>query len=201
MQADFFLDHLSRVPIVAILRGLPTESAVQAAEACWAAEIELVEVSLSEEGALGSLRAVCRRAGERGHQAGAGTLLSSEAVGAAVEAGAAFGVTPGLDPAILETSRSAGLPLLPGVTTPTEIQTALGLGYQVLKLFPAHLLGPEWIRAMHSPFPAARFVVVGGVSAANAHSFLSAGAVGLGVGSALDLDHLDSLVGAVREKR
>lgn len=197
VEAEFFLRHLSQVPILAILRGHSPQAAVQAAEACWAAGIELVEVSLSEDGALDSLEAVCRRAKELDHLAGAGTILAPPDVEAAVGVGAQFGVAPALDPDVVKGAEGAGLPLLPGVTTPSEVQRALALGCQVLKLFPAHLLGPNWIRAMRAPFPAARFVAVGGVSDANGGSFLTAGAVGLGIGSALDLDRLDALVAAV----
>jgi 2-dehydro-3-deoxyphosphogluconate aldolase / (4S)-4-hydroxy-2-oxoglutarate aldolase len=97
---------------------------------------------------------------------------------------------------VLEAGR-LGLPFLPGVTTPSEVLHALGGGFQVVKLFPAGPLGSDWIRALGGPFPLARFVAVGGITAQNARSFMEVGAVGVGVASALRPDSLADLVGAV----
>jgi Entner-Doudoroff aldolase len=119
-------------------------------------------------------------------------------VRAAADAGASFVVAPGLAGDAVEQAREVGLPYLPGVATPSEVQAALALGCRTLKLFPAHELGPGWIRALAGPFPDARFVAVGGVSAADAADFVAAGAIGVGVGAALDPAVLPALLQELR---
>jgi 2-dehydro-3-deoxyphosphogluconate aldolase/(4S)-4-hydroxy-2-oxoglutarate aldolase len=95
-------------------------------------------------------------------------------------------VAPGLDPDVATASLDAGLPYLPGVSTPSEIQVADRIGLRWLKVFPASVLGPGWIKAMHGPFPLARFVATGGIDASSAARYLDAGAAVIGVGSALE---------------
>jgi 2-dehydro-3-deoxyphosphogluconate aldolase/(4S)-4-hydroxy-2-oxoglutarate aldolase len=73
---------------------------------------------------------------------------------------------------------------LPGVMTPTDVQSALNQGVRLMKMFPAHLLGPEWIEAMADPFPEAAFVATGGISAANAREFIDRGARAVAAASA-----------------
>lgn len=195
--ADYFTTALAKVPVLAILRGRSPAAAVPAAEECWRAGIPLVEVSLSGEGGLEALEAVCRRGRELGHAAGAGTVLTPDEVEAAVDAGAAFAVAPGLAPDAVAAAQDRGLPYLPGVATASEVQHALSLECRTLKLFPAAVLGVEWLRALAGPFPSARFVAVGGVHAGNAREWLEAGAVGIAVGSALVGPALPQLVAAV----
>lgn len=195
---DFFAAQLAEVPAIAILRGVQSADAVSAADACWRAGIPLVEVSLSHDPELAVVRAVCAHAEEGGHLAGAGTALTAADVRRAVEAGARFAVAPGLDEEAVRTADSLGLPYLPGVTTPSEVQRAVALDRRVLKLFPAAQLGARWVRALAGPFPGVRLIAVGGVTAANAREFLDEGALGVGVRSALDPGTLDQLVAAVR---
>ena len=192
--ADFFTERLATAPVLAVLRRGDPASLVRRAEDCWEAGAELVEVSLSDDPELIALDAVCRRAAELGRTAGAGTVCTAEQVRATAAAGAAFAVAPGLDADAVEAAHAIGLPYLPGVATPSEVQAALALGCRTLKLFPASALGPSWLRALAGPFPAARFVAVGGVTAANARDFLAAGAVGVGIGSGLDPDALHDLL-------
>jgi 2-dehydro-3-deoxyphosphogluconate aldolase/(4S)-4-hydroxy-2-oxoglutarate aldolase len=196
-MTEYFTDAFRNVPVLAILRGLGPASAVKAAEDCWGAGIPLVEISLSDPDAPPSLEAVCRRGGELGRSAGAGTVLTADQVAAAAEAGAGFAVAPGLEPDAVAAAQARDLPYLPGVATPSEVQHALALGCRTVKLFPASVLGTDWLRSLAGPFPAARFVAVGGVDARNARDWLAAGAVGVGVGSALDGAALMELVAAV----
>jgi 2-dehydro-3-deoxyphosphogluconate aldolase/(4S)-4-hydroxy-2-oxoglutarate aldolase len=196
-MTDYFAEALSGVPVLAILRGLKPASAVATAEQCWRAGIPLVEVSLSGGHAMAALEAVCRRGRELGHAAGAGTVLTADQVAAAAAAGAVFAVAPGLDSDTVAAAKELDLPYLPGVATPSEVQNALALECRILKLFPASVLGTDWLRSLAGPFPEAGFVAVGGVDARNASSWLEAGAVGIGVGSALTGAALPQLVEAV----
>lgn len=195
---DFFLARLNAVPVLAILRGDDPAALARLADDCWDAGVELVEVSISRDPELEALATVCRRATARGRIAGAGTICNAEQVAAAARAGAAFAVAPGLDRAAIETARDLGLPYLPGVATPSEVQAALALGCRTLKLFPASILTPAWLRALAGPFPDVHFVAVGGVNAENASEFLAAGAIGLGIGSGLEPNGLRRLTARLR---
>ncbi|MFJ4715090.1 bifunctional 4-hydroxy-2-oxoglutarate aldolase/2-dehydro-3-deoxy-phosphogluconate aldolase [Streptomyces sp. NPDC088785] len=174
------------VPVMAILRGMSAERSVELAVRAWDLGIECVEVPVQSAGAARVLEAVAAAGAERGKPVGAGTVTSAERLGWAVAAGAAFTVAPGLNAAVVRASATAGLPHLPGVATPTDVQAARGLGLDWLKAFPASVLGVEWFRAMRGPFPEVPFVATGGMDAGNAAAYLAAGARVVAVGSALE---------------
>jgi 2-dehydro-3-deoxyphosphogluconate aldolase/(4S)-4-hydroxy-2-oxoglutarate aldolase len=171
--------------VMAILRGLPERETIELASRAWDLGIDLVEVPVQTPDAVPVLRATVAAGAERGRSVGAGTVISLEQVAAVAEAGATFTVAPGLDPAVLAASVAAGLPHLPGVATPTEIQVALRHGVTWLKCFPAIALGPSWFKAIPGPFPQVQMVATGGLDAYTAPDFLAAGARAVGVGSAL----------------
>lgn len=105
---------------------------------------------------------------------GAGTVVRPEQVDSAVEAGAQFLVSPGLSAAVVERAQAVGVPILPGVATPSDIMAALALGLDIVKLFPAATLGgPSAIKAFSAPFPGLRFVPTGGISAATVGDYLA----------------------------
>jgi 2-dehydro-3-deoxyphosphogluconate aldolase/(4S)-4-hydroxy-2-oxoglutarate aldolase len=185
MPDNFFRIHLTDTPVIAILRGLSPEVTVDLAHRCWDAGIRLVEVPAQDDAGLTALRAAADAARTRGTFVGAGTVYTPTAASLARRAGAAFLVAPGIDADTVRFAQRSGLPYLPGVTTASDVQTALSLGLRVLKLFPAGPLGPEWVTALHGPFPEVDLVAVGGVNADNAPDFLRAGAIGVGVGGAL----------------
>jgi 2-dehydro-3-deoxyphosphogluconate aldolase/(4S)-4-hydroxy-2-oxoglutarate aldolase len=182
--ADFFAEGLSPVPLMLILRGASPDDAVAAARQAWSAGVRLVEVTLESESGLPALEAVVRAAEGR-FPVGAGTLTTPERLRRAVDAGARFGVAPGLDPDTVAAAERLGVPFLPGVATPTEAGLALRLGVTAVKAFPASILGPAWISALAGPFPELRVVATGGVDAGSAPEYLRAGALGVGVGSSL----------------
>ncbi|MEN3271113.1 bifunctional 4-hydroxy-2-oxoglutarate aldolase/2-dehydro-3-deoxy-phosphogluconate aldolase [Pseudonocardia sp.] len=182
---DMFLERSSRVPVMAILRGFDPRRTLELCERAWDLGIELVEVPIQSSEAVNTLALAAEAASHRGAVVGAGTVTTMERLSAAVSAGAAFTVAPGLDPLIVEASRDAGLPHLPGVGSATEVGRALQLGVTWLKAFPAYELGTGWAGAMHGPFPEAHFVATGGVTVANAESFLSGGSDIVSLGSAL----------------
>jgi 2-dehydro-3-deoxyphosphogluconate aldolase / (4S)-4-hydroxy-2-oxoglutarate aldolase len=116
---------------------------------------------------------------------GAGTVRHAKELEAAVAAGAQFLVAPGLNPELLEAAARAGVPMLPGVFTASEVDLALRLGADLLKLFPAEPNGPDYMAALLQPFPAARLVPTGGIGPENASAYLRAGAVAVAMGSSL----------------
>ena len=116
---------------------------------------------------------------------GAGTVRTMFELEAAVAAGAQFLVAPGLNPDLLEAAHQRGLVLIPGVFTASEVDLALRLGAGLLKLFPAEPMGPAYLASLLQPFPDARLVPTGGITAANASSYLRARAAAVAMGSSL----------------
>lgn len=116
---------------------------------------------------------------------GAGTVLDADTARAAAAAGARYVVSPVFRPEVVRAAHEAGAAAIPGGFTPAEILDATEAGADLVKLFPATPLGPAFLRDLRGPFPALRVLPTGGVSAANAGDWIRAGAVAVGVGSAL----------------
>ncbi|WDZ93066.1 bifunctional 4-hydroxy-2-oxoglutarate aldolase/2-dehydro-3-deoxy-phosphogluconate aldolase [Nocardiopsis sp. HUAS JQ3] len=171
--------------VLAILRGMPVDTTVALAERAWDLGVTAVEVPARDAPGLEALRATVRAGAERGHPVGAGTVITPEQVRDVAGAGAAFTVAPGFDAEVMAASEAAGMPHLPGVATPSDIQGVLRAGGRWVKAFPATSLGSAWFRAMHGPFPDVRIVATGGMDARNAREYLDAGARMVAVGSAL----------------
>ncbi|MFC9086869.1 bifunctional 4-hydroxy-2-oxoglutarate aldolase/2-dehydro-3-deoxy-phosphogluconate aldolase [Nocardiopsis dassonvillei] len=171
--------------VLAILRGMPVDTTVGLAERAWDLGVTAVEVPARDALGLEALRATVRAGAERGHPVGAGTVITPEQVRDVAGAGAAFTVAPGFDAEVMAASEAAGMPHLPGVATPSDIQGVLRAGGRWVKAFPATSLGAAWFRAMRGPFPELRIVATGGMDARNAREYLDAGARMVAVGSAL----------------
>ncbi|GAA4359152.1 bifunctional 4-hydroxy-2-oxoglutarate aldolase/2-dehydro-3-deoxy-phosphogluconate aldolase [Microbacterium rhizosphaerae] len=185
-MTDWFEDAFAHAPLMAILRGMGVERSVALSTTAWDLGIDAVEVPLQTAEDDAALREVVRLGEERGKVVGAGTILTIEQVDAALAAGARYLVSPGLDPAIVRAAQERGIPILPGVATPSEVQAALGLGLTWLKAFPATWLGTGWFAHIRGPFPQVRFVATGGLNAANVGDYLAAGVRVAAVGSALE---------------
>ncbi|TFC76687.1 bifunctional 4-hydroxy-2-oxoglutarate aldolase/2-dehydro-3-deoxy-phosphogluconate aldolase [Cryobacterium sp. TMS1-20-1] len=180
--------------LMAILRGFGVDRSVELAQQAWSLGIDCVELPIQSNRDIDALCAVVAAGASLGKSVGAGTIVSLEHVRQAHNAGAAFTVSPGYDPAIVRASFDAGLPPLPGVATASEMQAALASGLTWLKAFPASVLGPTWFTTMAGPFPQAKFVATGGMDASNAEIFLASGVRTVAVGSALgDPDQLKLL--------
>lgn len=136
--------------------------------------LPLAEVTLRREGALESLRAMSRL----DLTVGAGTVVTADQVDLAVDAGAAYVVSPGLHHDVVERCRQRGVPVLPGVATASDLMQAVALGIDTVKLFPADLVGgPAAVQAFAGPFPTMRFVPTGGVKPSTMAAYLSLPAV------------------------
>ncbi|MYL69856.1 bifunctional 4-hydroxy-2-oxoglutarate aldolase/2-dehydro-3-deoxy-phosphogluconate aldolase [Halobacillus litoralis] len=116
---------------------------------------------------------------------GAGTVLDSQTAKHMIEAGADFIVAPTLNVETIQLSNRYGVPCIPGVFTPTEIQTALDAGAQMVKLFPAGILGPDYIKNVHGPLPQASIMATGGIHLDNMMDYFKKGAEVVGIGSQL----------------
>ncbi|MFL5962262.1 MAG: bifunctional 4-hydroxy-2-oxoglutarate aldolase/2-dehydro-3-deoxy-phosphogluconate aldolase [Gaiellaceae bacterium] len=182
MTPDGVLKAIAASRIVAVIRTASGEQAVGAAGALAAGGISAVEVALTTPDAATAIRKI--RTAHPELLVGAGTVLSSIDVTVSVEAGAAFVVSPGLAPEVLDAARRAPVLAIPGVLTPTEVQRALGFA-PLLKLFPAGLGGPKLLQALRGPFPEVQFMPTGGVAAENLAEWFAAGAFAVGAGTDL----------------
>jgi 2-dehydro-3-deoxyphosphogluconate aldolase/(4S)-4-hydroxy-2-oxoglutarate aldolase len=171
--------------VMAILRGYSPSESVEMAVRAWDLGIAVVEVPVPDRAAMLALEAVIGAGRERGRIAGAGTVTTLEQVSAVHQLGAAFTVAPGLDLKVAEASHAVEMPHLPGAATATELQCAIAGSLRWIKVFPAAALGARWLQLIREPFPQARLVATGGMSAGNAAQFLAAGADVVAVGSAL----------------
>ena len=184
-DSSWFDTAFADAPVMAVLRGHDPARTVELAVRAWDLGIAHVEVPVPDHTAVPSLAAAIEAGAERGRPVGAGTVTTEPQLRAAVKAGAAYTVAPGLDARIVHLAADIGVPHLPGVATPSEVQAAVALGLTWLKAFPATVLGPAWFKAMAGPFPAVRFVATGGIDAASARGYLDAGAGVVAVGAAL----------------
>jgi 2-dehydro-3-deoxyphosphogluconate aldolase/(4S)-4-hydroxy-2-oxoglutarate aldolase len=116
---------------------------------------------------------------------GAGTVVDVETAGRAIDAGAKFVVSPVFRRAVIESCHSRGVPAMPGCYSPTEILDAWDAGADIVKVFPSTSLGPTFFKDIRAPLPHVKLMPTGGVSIDNASEWLRAGAVAVGVGSAL----------------
>ncbi|KAM9861780.1 KHG/KDPG aldolase [Leucobacter sp. BZR 635] len=182
LSNTYFDEAFASNRAMGILRGYDAEQTLALATRAWDAGISLIEVPLQNEESELAMRACIAEAANRGVQAGAGTIISTELVERAAAAGAAFTVAPGLDLAVAARSIELGMPHLAGVGSATEVQQASLAGLRWLKAFPARELGASWITAMRGPFPDVRFVATGGIDGDNAETFLDAGAGAVSLG-------------------
>lgn len=179
------LQTLDALPLVAILRGLTPDEAVDVGEALVAAGFTCLEVPLNSPQPLDSIRRL-RDALDGRAVVGAGTVLNTGAVSAVADAGGQIIISPNVDTDVIRAAKAAGLFSMPGFFTPSEAFAALGAGADVLKLFPAEVAGPAGLKAVRAVLPAGtRVYAVGGASPEALPTWIQAGASGFGIGSAL----------------
>ncbi|WP_247663657.1 bifunctional 4-hydroxy-2-oxoglutarate aldolase/2-dehydro-3-deoxy-phosphogluconate aldolase [Micromonospora sp. U21] len=175
--------ELAAARVLGIIRGTDTAAAIATGVALLQEGVRIVEVALTTPGALRAIEAI-RTAAPVGAVIGAGTVLTAADVADVAAAGAHFVVTPAVVESIPEAVRR-GLPVAAGALTPTEAYTAVRMGASAVKLFPASVGGPAYLRALRDPFPELPLVAVGGVGLAEMPAYLAAGAIAVGVGGPL----------------
>lgn len=181
MSKTPFEQAIELSPIIAIVRGRDVDGAIAQAERLWDAGVAAVEVTIETPAAIPSLAAVAAAAHSRGAVVGAGSILTVEQFEIAAHLGVGFTVAPGVDPGVLATARSRGIPHIPGVATATEIMLAGAHGARMVKAFPASSLGPSWVRAQSAPFPELRVIATGGLTPADIDTYLEAGCLAVGI--------------------
>jgi 2-dehydro-3-deoxyphosphogalactonate aldolase len=180
-----FADAFSTMPLVAILRGLRPDSALEVIGGLIETGFSIVEIPLNSPDPLSSIRLAADAFGDKA-LIGAGTVLSEDAVRQVHDAGGRVIVSPNLSAKVAAAARELDLDYLPGVATPSEAFNALELAAVGLKLFPAELVSPAALKAMTAVLPGSTpLIPVGGISTDNLGAYLDAGASGFGLGSAL----------------
>jgi len=176
--------------VLAIARHLDASSVPAIADALREGGVQALELTLNEPeaSALEAIEAAARHLDGSDVVVGAGTVLSIEAAWRAIDAGAAFLVSPHLDSELVAWAAQHGIPMLPGVATPTEAIAGWRAGAVAVKAFPASTLGPSFIRELQGPFPDIPVLPTGGVTVDSAASFIQAGAIAIGMGSWLFAD-------------
>ena len=170
--------------LVAVVRAAEPTHLLNVIKALAEGGVSVAEVTLTVPNALDVIRAARADLGDR-VLLGAGTVLDTETARAAILAGAEFIVSPTVNLDVIKLCRRYGKLVFPGAFTPTEILAAWEAGADVVKVFPADVLGPAFFKAMRGPLPQIRLMPTGGVDLNTAGEFLRAGACCLGVGSQL----------------
>ena len=166
------LDIMRTSPVIPVIAIDDIEPAVPLAKALVAGGIRVLEVTLRTEHGIPAIRAMAQQVPDA--IVGVGTLTQPEEFAAAREAGAVFGVSPGLTPSLIDAAKRSGLPLLPGVMTPSEVMAAREAGFRQLKLFPAVPAGGlGMLNAIAGPLPDVTFCPTGGISQETAAQFLA----------------------------
>src|SRR5438094_6084093 len=170
--------------IVAVVRSPDSQQLVEVARALADGGVSVVEITMTVPGALDVLRQVRQALGDR-ILLGAGTVLDAATARAVLLAGAEFVVAPTVNLDVIRLCRRYDKLVMPGAFTPTEILTAWEAGADIVKVFPAEVVGPAYFKALRGPLPQIRLMPTGGVDLTTAAAFLKAGACCLGVGGQL----------------
>jgi 2-dehydro-3-deoxyphosphogluconate aldolase/(4S)-4-hydroxy-2-oxoglutarate aldolase len=178
------LDILKSTRVLAVLRAPSAESALKAAEALVDGGVTGLEITYSTPDAPAVIRALNDKYGDRIYL-GAGTVTTAEQANQAADAGARFLVSPGTRENLTAAMKATGLTVMTGALTPSEVMAAVEYGSDVVKIFPASLGGPAFLRALRGPFPDVPLMPTGGVSPENIGDWFAAGAIAVGAGSDL----------------
>lgn len=179
------LERLTEDGLITIIRGaFSLEAQAKMAQALSEGGVTVLEVTLNTTDALKSISYLQKHFGDD-LLVGAGTVRSAEDVDKAIDAGASFLIAPCLDLPSVERAQQHNVLLLPGIFTATEAQAAFVAGCQTVKLFPADVLGPKYLKGLRAPLEHIDFIPTGGVSPDTIGAFHDAGAVAFGVGSFL----------------
>lgn len=196
--------------IIAIVRGIPSTSIVALTDAILKGGISCVEVTFdqsSEEAAKDTLVAIKKISEHFGERVcvGAGTVMTPEQVRLAADAGAKYIISPNVDDSVIKETKHLDLISIPGAMTATEVTHAYSVGADIVKLFPAGVLGADYIKALRAPLKHIPMTAVGGINAKNCEEFFKIGCVGIGVGGNLvsrklvDEGRFDEITAAAEE--
>lgn len=177
-------DRTATARLIVVIRGQRADQYAPVLDTLAGAGIRSIELTLSTPGTLEELPALLERFGER-LDIGIGTVTDPEDLRTAARAGAHYIVTPITRSDLLEAATEAGIPLVPGGLTPTELHAGWAAGAAAVKVFPASVVGPSYVKDLRGPFPGLRVIPSGGVDLEAAAAWLQAGADAVSVGGPL----------------
>jgi 2-dehydro-3-deoxyphosphogluconate aldolase/(4S)-4-hydroxy-2-oxoglutarate aldolase len=184
MSRHLQLQRVLNLGLVAIIRAPSGDQLVEVSEALLAGGIDVIEVTFTVPGVLDILKEVRQKLGKK-ILLGAGTVLDPETARAAILAGAEFIVTPTVNVEVIKLCQRYDKLCMSGAFTPTEILTAWEAGADIVKVFPADVVGPSYLKTIHGPLPQVRLLPTGGVNLDTLEAFVKAGACAVGLGSSL----------------
>jgi 2-dehydro-3-deoxyphosphogluconate aldolase/(4S)-4-hydroxy-2-oxoglutarate aldolase len=180
------VDALERLGVVAIIRMKDAARLRDVFDALAEGGVRAIEVTMTVPDAVSLIRKLAAAISpSSGLLLGAGTVVDADTARAVIDAGARFVVSPVFRPEVVKACHERGAAAAPGCFTPTEMLNAHDLGADVVKVFPATALGPQFIKDVRAPLPQLKLMPTGGVSLDNAGDWIRAGAVAVGAGSAL----------------
>lgn len=185
MNRERILQTVEESGLIAVIRGMEPALMSRIARALVAGGVRALEITMNSPQPLRMISEVRSLLEGTEVTIGAGTVLDSESARSAILAGAEFIVAPNLNREVIETCRRYSCPVVPGAMTPTEMLQAQEAGADMVKIFPAGVLGARYIEDMKGPLPQIKLVPTGGINLENAAAFIRAGASALGVGGSL----------------
>jgi 2-dehydro-3-deoxyphosphogluconate aldolase/(4S)-4-hydroxy-2-oxoglutarate aldolase len=184
MNREIILQEILKRKAVAVLRVKEEDKLQQVIEAINAGGVSVAEITMTVPNAIQLIEKMNEKL-DKNIIIGVGSVLNSKTTEDAIKAGAKYVVSPIFKKEIIETAHKFDVPVMPGCFTPTEIQTAFEAGADIVKVFPADVVGMEFFKAILAPMPHLKLMPTGGVSLTNAGNWLKAGACAVGIGSAL----------------
>jgi 2-dehydro-3-deoxyphosphogluconate aldolase/(4S)-4-hydroxy-2-oxoglutarate aldolase len=176
--------RIEQLGIVAVIRLRDPAKLRAVVDAIVAGGVQALEVTMTVPGAVELIRGLAPTLPE-GFLLGAGTVIDAQTAHAVIDAGAQFVISPVFRRAVIDACHARGVPAVPGCFTPTEILEAHDAGADIVKVFPATTLGPQYIKDVRAPLPQVRLMPTGGVTPDNAGDWIRAGAVAVAAGSSL----------------
>ena len=184
MTRQAITDAIEREGVVAVIRIKEPEKLRAVVDAIAEGGVRALEVTMTVPGAVELIRQLAPTLPE-GFVFGAGTVLDADTAARVIDAGAQFVVSPVFRRSVIEACHARGVPAMPGCFSPTEILDAWDAGADIVKVFPATALGPGFFKDVRGPLPQVKLMPTGGVTLDNAGDWIRAGAVAVGVGTAL----------------
>lgn len=178
------LKQIEENGIVAIIRGAKPENILDISRALYDGGVKTLEITVETPKVLTLIERVSEEFGDD-LIVGAGTVLDSETARAAIMAGAQFIFSPTVDVETIKLTKRYGIVSIPGALTPTEILKAYENGADVIKVFPANLFGPKYLKDVHGPLPHIPLMPTGGINLENIKDYIEAGGIAAGLGSSL----------------
>ena len=183
-ESTFSWELFQKAPIVGIVRNVSLADVIRILPIFREAGLTTIEITMNTPGAEEIIRFALENESD-GLNIGAGTVCTKDDLKLALDAGAQFIVTPIIDKKVIKYCVKKEIPIFPGAFTPTEIYNAWSLGANMVKIYPATSLGPEYIKDLKAPMNQLKLLPTGGVGLNNMSDFLKAGANGLGIGGQL----------------